>query len=114
MKKLKMTLKKEWFNKIKSGEKKQEFREVKKYWIQRLCAVDSIFTKDFTDIVKFVPKKYNTVVFTNGYSKNSPKIEVNIETIELLKNITCPLGYGDFFVINLGDVISNLDVEEQR
>ena len=30
------TLKKQWFEKIKSGEKKIEYREVKPYWTHRL------------------------------------------------------------------------------
>jgi ASC-1-like (ASCH) protein len=114
MKKLKMTLKKEWFDKIKSGEKKQEFREVKKHWIQRLTGEGTIIGIDYDYILLYVPKKYDTVLFTNGYSKNSPQIEVEVKNIELRRNITCPLGYGDFFVINLGNVISNLDVRSKN
>lgn len=30
-------LKKQWFEKIKSGEKTHEYREVKKYWGKRIC-----------------------------------------------------------------------------
>lgn len=30
-------LKKEWYEKIKSGEKTVEYREVKPYWIKRIC-----------------------------------------------------------------------------
>lgn len=36
MKTLKLTIKKKWFDKIKSGEKKEEYREIKSYWIKRL------------------------------------------------------------------------------
>ena len=33
---LTFNLKKEWFEKIKSGEKTHEYREVKPYWFRRL------------------------------------------------------------------------------
>ena len=33
---LHLTLKKKWYDMIASGEKKEEYREVKKYWIRRL------------------------------------------------------------------------------
>lgn len=32
---LKLTLKKKWFDMIASGEKKEEYREIKPYWIKR-------------------------------------------------------------------------------
>lgn len=34
--KLKLTLKRKWFDMIKSGEKKEEYREIKPYWFVRL------------------------------------------------------------------------------
>lgn len=36
MKILRLSLKKEWFNMIESGEKKEEYREIKDYWRVRL------------------------------------------------------------------------------
>ena len=33
---LTLSVKKEWFDKIVSGEKKEEYREVKSYWVARL------------------------------------------------------------------------------
>ena len=35
-------LKKEWFEKIKSGEKTHEYREVKEYWFKRLFLYSKI------------------------------------------------------------------------
>lgn len=41
---LTFNLKKEWFEKIKSGEKTHEYREVKPYWIKRLAKlIDKYF-----------------------------------------------------------------------
>jgi len=53
---LHLTLKKKWFDMILSGEKKEEYREIKNYWAARLLG-----------------KQYDTILFRNGYSKNAPK-----------------------------------------
>jgi len=34
---LHLTLKKKWFDMILSGEKKEEYREIKEFWATRLC-----------------------------------------------------------------------------
>ena len=60
---LHLTLKKKWFDLIKSGKKKVEYREVKDYWTARLCPVTYI-------------KKFDFIVFRNGYGKKSPRIKV--------------------------------------
>lgn len=53
-------LKKEWYEKIKSGCKKVEYREVKPYWTARLKnAVDNIFPVVFLDSLK------NTEIISN-------------------------------------------------
>ena len=36
MKTLHLTLKKKWFDMIASGKKKEEYREIKPYWFERL------------------------------------------------------------------------------
>lgn len=52
---LHLTLKKKWFDMILSGEKTDEYREIKPYWTKRL-----------------IPKKHTHICFTNGYGKNRP------------------------------------------
>jgi len=59
---LHLNVKKEWFDKIKSGEKKCEYREFKDYWITRLL----------ND--KGLPKKFDLIIFKNGYKKDSEKL----------------------------------------
>ena len=50
MKILHLTLKKQWFEKILSGEKKEEFREIKEYWNKRLNKeYDYIFDKTLSE-----------------------------------------------------------------
>ena len=64
MKILHLTLRKKWFNLIKAGEKVNEFREYKQYWIARL------------EDGKGNLKKFDIVRFRAGYSKSAPTIDV--------------------------------------
>jgi len=70
---LNMTLKRKWFDMILSGEKKEEYREIKKYWNKR-------FLDNYNSIghEEFEPEhtKYDTIVFRNGYAKNAPTIKI--------------------------------------
>ena len=64
MKTLTLPLKKEWFDLIKAGIKKEEYREINRYWVARLVAAMEPFTGtvlSFTD--------FDRLVFTLGYPK---------------------------------------------
>ncbi len=66
---LTLPIKKKWFDMIKSGEKKEEYREIKDYYITR-----------FMNEWKRNNRSFNfDVLFRNGYSKNSPSMKCNIE-----------------------------------
>lgn len=60
-----LPIKKKWFDMIKSGEKKEEYRELKKYYHTRF---KKIFGLDYKD-------KTAEIIFRNGYSKMSPEIK---------------------------------------
>jgi len=85
-----LTLKKQWFDLILSGEKVEEYREVKPYWSHRLHK-----------------KVWDVINFHNGYSKNSPWF--NIECI----GFCCGTGnqkWGappdqDVYILKLGKII---------
>ena len=64
MKILHLTLKKKWFDMIASGEKKEEYREVKPYWNKRLDG-----------------KEFDAIKFRNGYAKDSPEMLVELKYI---------------------------------
>jgi hypothetical protein len=64
MKLLHLTLKKKWFDMIAAGEKREEYREIKPYWNKRLQG-----------------KRYDAIQFRNGYSKNAPKMTVELKNI---------------------------------
>lgn len=56
---LHLPLKSEWYNLIESGIKTEEYREIKPYWIKRLCITNSDF------------KHYDKVKFSYGYTKKT-------------------------------------------
>lgn len=115
MKTLHLVLKKKWFDMISSGEKTEEYREIKPYWEKRLLDYKSIesyirnlairkyILNNPIDACKEFPRRFTHVTFHNGYHKNAPSISLEI------KGIT--LGYGKeewgapknpVFIIKLG------------
>jgi hypothetical protein len=107
MKILHLTLKKKWFDMILSGEKKEEYRELKMYWANRLMTG---FPSTFGYIEKLNPdfKEFDIIEFKNGYNKNSPKIWVKCNGIKI--GSPKPEWSGDFtnecFIISLGHIIA--------
>lgn len=71
---LTLPIKKKWFDMIKSGEKKEEYRELKSYYHRRF----TYFDKDLSEV--FI-KGAMQIIFRNGYRKDSSKIKclVNID-----------------------------------
>lgn len=63
------TLKKQWFELISSGAKREEYREIKPYWIKRLIGSDN----------EFIP--FTHVHFRLGYHKNAPEMMFKIISI---------------------------------
>lgn len=82
-----LTLKKKWFDMIQSGEKKEEYREIKPHWISRLCvSYPGNIGGDFMDdhkVTAYLFKKFTHVKFVNGYSKHSPSMFLPITLIEI-------------------------------
>lgn len=86
---LHLTLKKKWFDLIKSGSKTEEYREIKSYWDKRLV------------------KNYTQIKFRNGYAKNSPNFIIELKGIEV--------GFGNVqygapstnkvYILKLGNII---------
>ena len=81
-------IKKKWFDMIASGEKTEEYREIKPYWLTRLY---------------YAKVWFDHVLFINGYNKDSPRIEKKIESITFgrPKKGLCPDEFldKDYFVI---------------
>ena len=80
-----LPIKKKWFDMIKNGEKKEEYREIKPYWKSRFYnAVKEVldretFAQQFIITDPAVILYDNTVmldmIFRNGYNKNSPQLK---------------------------------------
>jgi hypothetical protein len=87
------TIKRQWFDMIVSGEKKEEYLDIKKYWINRLTydfEVKSVteFTTNYewdynklseaiksrSDRASFSFEEFDTVTCRNGYNPISPLV----------------------------------------
>lgn len=102
---------------IAAGEKTEEYREIKAYWVRRIfdvskgnvgadtlaLALQYDIIRDRKDIFKNYGKALTHVLFINGYRKDSPRIEKEIESITIgkPKKGLCPDQWLDteFFVI---------------
>jgi hypothetical protein len=98
MRVLHLTLKKYPFDLIASGDKKEEYREVKDFWTIRLKDKESKY-------VKF--KEFDRVQFRNGYATDSPVIILECGGISLT---TGKQKWGaekgeKYYVIKLGKII---------
>lgn len=72
MKTLHLTLKKKWFDMIESGEKPEEYREIKPYWVKR------IFNADFGSLDLKEAYKYMNAGLRIAYINKSQKYQVPI------------------------------------
>lgn len=81
---LNLTIKREYFDLIKSGEKKVEYRKISQYYVSR-----------------FKNRTYDRVIFRNGYAADSPRI--CMEVIGIQKRVVVKRGrkYG-WYEIHLG------------
>ena len=65
MNEIHLTLKKHWWDMIASGEKKEEYREIKPYWIRRLCY--AYRTQDVTCKQSECEKCFKASLCNDGY-----------------------------------------------
>jgi len=72
---LTLPIKKKWFDMIKSGEKKEEYREIKPYWFTRF--INNI--GGFYDENLVIHLAKGRVIFQNGYQKSAPKIMCKVD-----------------------------------
>ena len=91
-------LKKHWYEKIKSGEKTVEYREMKIYWIKRICNATQewnyqnnytsvIFESETNEEVKGITKmtfiKKMPCILQNGYNPKT-RLKADISKIEVV------------------------------
>ena len=118
---IRLTLKKRWFDLILSGEKKEEYRELKPYWVRRLLGNWHHFRSlnDFYRSDHIMPPGIKYIEFVNGYRKDSlrfviewkglrvgtPNPEWCPEETDLEKNVFC---------LSLGEIITNPFVDQEK
>lgn len=112
-----LPIKREWFDMILSGEKKEEYRDLTNHWAKRLtgqsrCSITADYGVpcDHVDAnIKVNPKPgKTTVTLTNGYSPTSRRIVVELLGLEVKtpNPAWCPPGTGGlWFALKLGEVL---------
>lgn len=69
-----LTLKQKWFNMILSGEKTEEYREIKAYWTKRF---ENYFGTHYDGDLQPAKFVWNTqkkdIIFRNGYQSDAPQ-----------------------------------------
>ena len=78
-----LPIERKWLNMILSGEKKEEYREIKPYWTVRIIHWLGFPGKDEKVIERVLEMlriqgtiEALPVIFQNGYRRNSPEVEV--------------------------------------
>ena len=135
MKTLHLTLKKQYFNEILAGEKTEEYRELKSYWISRLLKGKNegveLSAQEYNDLISDLQSQldnfdsaedlleyfglaldyYDCIIFRNGYAKNAPTIIVEWKGIQI-KECNTPLGNKWQFAIKLGKILETKNIKE--
>jgi hypothetical protein len=100
MKILHLTLTKKWFALIASGEKLEEYRELKPYWAKRLTEPG--------EPGKYKKKHYDIIRFKNGYAKNAPTMDVEYNGMTITGGIVewGAEPHETYYVLRLGKILS--------
>lgn len=114
MKILDLTLKAQWYDMIESGEKKEEYREIKTYWSKRLCCYG--VSVGFCDLCRQkdcniadrsdgnIEPRYTHVRFRYGYTKRTMLFKLN--SISIGKgNPAWGAPNHEVFILKLGEKI---------
>lgn len=116
MKTLNLNLKRKWFDMIVSGEKKEEYREIKPYIISLLTQegkkkdvkeLASISPNLYRNIIEKYIKQFDTITFSNGYRKDRRQFVIELKGVKVRQGLE---EWGAekgklYYVIELGDVI---------
>ncbi len=123
---LHLNLKKKWFDMILSGEKTEEYREIKPYWTKRFLEYygnynypnNSVIIKsclsenpfEWLEYINIRPKYYkgDEIIFTNGYGKNRPSFKVWIKGFSIKQGVSeWGADYDKkYFTFHLGGIVS--------
>ena len=101
MRNLTLNVKKKWFDMILSGVKKEEYREIKKLYINKFEKFNYV-------------NLFDTVTFLNGMKKETPTIVIECIGISIGKAVPewSDNWKGEVYVISLGNIISTKNVSK--
>ncbi len=126
---LPLTLKRKWFDMTRSGEKKEEYREIKPYWIRRLMALSDRHSEsiimdelvydlrhpferfhsvgDLLDLCGISFMRFDITHFTNGYGKHMPNFQIECKGIRIgIGNPEWGAPEYPVFIIEHGNIIN--------
>lgn len=114
-----LPINREWFDMIHSGEKKEEYREFKPYWIRRLLGDKNAYSDPWPKITEPMyfekPEGIETLTLVNGYGKNRPTMVVELIDLDLKRPnpAWCPPGTeGLWFALKLGRVLETKNLNQ--
>jgi len=98
---LHLNLKKQWFDMILDGQKKEEYREIKPFWTKRIL---ERWEND---------DRQETITFSNGYSKDRRQMVVEFKSLD--QHCGLPEWGAEYdvkyYVLGLGKIISTTNCE---
>ena len=106
-----LVLTKQWFTEILEGRKTEEYRDFTDFYINRLCELN-----EEGEIID--TKKYDTVKFQMGYSKNAPQMVIEVLDIRIDVDEEVDFENGDLltqencnFTIVLGKILEKINID---
>jgi len=114
-----LTIESHWLKMIWLGFKREEYREIKPYWVTRLIKGNpqGLLSAYYTDTMNFIqlfkPKHFNKIQFRAGYGKNSPIILIEFQAISIgkgIKNFGAPKY--PVFRLRLGEIIETHNIPQ--
>ena len=103
-----LPIKKKWFDMILSGEKKEEYREIKPYYLSRFKNIFEMHPHSFipTDLDE------QKIMFRNGYSGTSPSfVAICTLDIKIGKEEWGAEKDVEYYVLTIKDIVSKNNVE---
>ena len=116
---LTFNLKKEWFDKIKSGEKTHEYREIKPYWEKRItkevmaniakrrdAVYEHMHEPDYLDRIKEITDIPLIICFKCGYPKSNEEDKILYAKFE-----SCRITYGKYTDLAISKRVYDIEFE---
>ena len=105
---LPLVLKGKWYDMIASGEKKEEYREHKEFWIKR---IEKWQDRRISELIPYLEQKIDVIAFSRGYRK--PDMFFVCDRILIRENTPIHPEWGEptikHFSLGLGERIEIID-----